>query len=164
MFFFGFLFFNLGVKSMAKKSAAATVPAPQIEQPKMHLASNSEPIVPIKSFTEPGKGRRLCAECDREGRKDKYATARGSVCVHGHDKPESTAPAASTKTRKVGSGTDPEKLAMEFVLFESSGSVDKALKAVENYSEDGLAKFVSDCGGADNAKKILEALANKANR
>ena len=142
---------------MAKKAAAAAATKPAA------VEEDSIPLKEVPSFTEPGKGRRLCVACEAEGKKDKYATARGTVCKYGHVKPESPKLkiASGTRSSKSESGPDAEKLAMEFVLFENSGNIEKAYKAVEGYKEDSLAQFIANCGGIDNAKNILDTMLKK---
>lgn len=105
-----------------------------------------------------GAGRKLCPGCEKKGSVNRYvvgpATSECPECGHKFE-------VAKKGAKSKSSAPDLEKKAMEFVLFNQAGNLDKALKAVEGYSEDALARFIADCGGAEKAKELLEQLAAK---
>jgi DNA-directed RNA polymerase subunit M/transcription elongation factor TFIIS len=73
-------------------------------------------------------------------------------------------PAAASKPTSTGSRSkgDSEKEAMQFVLFNQGGNIEKAIKAVEGYAADDLAAFIAKCGGVEKAKAALAGLKEKA--
>jgi hypothetical protein len=106
-----------------------------------------------KNKAEGGQGYKVCPKCLEDGRPA-YTPARTTEC------PDCGYHFRATALKKDRSGrsrdVDIEKEAMRFAL--GSGSVDKALKAVEGYKEDELGKFIALCGGADKAKAELAKL------
>lgn len=111
----------------------------------------------VKEQPKPPQGYKQCPNCAKAGRNSWVAGAATRKCPD---------PACNyefpikSKTAKVASNGEPdlEKLAMRFTLKHKQGSIDKALKAVEEYTADSLAKFIADCGGPDKAKAALVAL------
>lgn len=98
-----------------------------------------------------GGPQKTCPACN----KSVHAATRTCECGHVFQ-------AKAAKKSKTGAAdVDFERLAMEFVLFNQAGNLDKALKAVEGYKEDSLAQFIAACGGADKAKGLLQGLAAK---
>ena len=86
--------------------------------------------------------------------------ARSSKCPGcGYEFPAAASKPGGSPSRARG---DSEKAAMQFVLFNNGGNIDKALKAVEAYSEDDLAAFIMAQGGPAKAKAVLEELKKKA--
>lgn len=111
-----------------------------------------------KNAAKGGAGYRQCPICKGKDVNSFVKGARTKACPDcGYEFPAKEKGAAKSKS----SAPDLEKKAMEFVLFHQGGNLDKALKAVEAYSEDSLAKFIGDCGGSEKAKELLQQLAGK---
>ena len=96
-----------------------------------------------------GQGKKECPHCK------KIVGARSATCKHCG---KTIAP--KTKSVSNSKGEDIEKLALKFAFIEIGG-LDKAIKAVEGYNEDGIGKFISQCGGKDKAAAQLRELESK---
>ena len=112
---------------------------------------------PQNKVEKPAKGYKQCPTCVANGNPSWVRGARTKVCPDCDHEFAGT----TTTTKQKTKGQDVDKLAMEFVLFNQGGSLDKALKAVEGYSEDSLAQFIASCGGTEKAKEILKRLVAK---